>query len=363
MSRPETNKTRILLSDGREFVYYDDRPGIDRTAPDRRGLEPHNPKSEIRYDPVLDDWVIVAAHRQTRTNLPKASECPLCPTLQGAEYLSEIPADDYHVVAFENRFPSLGGSSGGLEVLEGTIHTKPGVGRCEVVCFTSDHGSSFVKLPQARLRTLAAAWVDRTLEMSKYPGVEQVFVFENRGAEIGATLDHPHGQIYGYPFVTSRTARALASAERWQKAHGGCLFCAIVSEESQKRIRVVRETEHFVAFVPAAPRFPYEVHVYPRRHVPDLPALTQAELDELMALQVDLLERFFRLFDKPIPYMSCWHQAPVRVGRDLHHLSLQLISPQRAPNTLKFFASSESGMHAYTMDVLPEAIATRLRDI
>jgi len=362
----KTNKSRILLSDGREFLYFDDHPGIERNATDLRNLDPHRPKSEVRYDPVLDDWVIVAGHRQTRTNLPAKSECPLCPT-RGTTYLSEIPADDYHVVVFENRFPSLGGvypdAGAVVDSPLGTARTKPGVGRCEVVCFTSDHGASFVELPEERLHTLAGAWVDRTVHLSKLPGVEQVFVFENRGAEIGATLDHPHGQIYAYPFVTSRTSRALASALRWREAHSGCLFCAMVADESKQGIRVVRETEHFVAFVPAAPRFPYEVHVYSRRHVPDLAALDEAELADAMALQVDLLQRFELLFDKPIPYMACWHQAPVHVGRDLSHLSLQLMSPQRAPNTLKFFASSESGMHAYTMDVLPESIAERLRAV
>ncbi|WP_394828624.1 galactose-1-phosphate uridylyltransferase [Pendulispora albinea] len=377
-----TNKTRTVLSDGRELIYFDDRPGIPRTAPDLRNLAPHRPQSEIRYDPVLDDWVIVAAHRQTRTNLPAASECPLCPT-RGAS-LSEIPADDYHVVTFENRFPSLGGAyegrgdiaGGGVRGAPGGLADdgapsaafqpiEPGVGRCEVVCFTSDHTSSFVRLSPERLHTVAAAWVDRTLHLSQVPGVEQVFIFENRGAEIGATLDHPHGQIYGYPFVTSRTSRALASAARWRDGHGStsCLFCAIIADEREKRLRIVEETPSFIAFVPAAPRFPYELHVYPRRHVPDLPSLTAPELTELMSLQVDLLRRYERLFDKPIPYMACWHQAPVRVGRDLSHLSLQLMSPQRAPNVLKFFASSESGMHAYTMDVLPETIAARFRDV
>lgn len=346
MTNREPTKTRVALADGRELIYFDDQPGIDRTTPDLRQLAPHEPRSEIRYDAVLDDWVIVAAHRQTRSNLPAKHECPLCPT-RGA-FLSEIPADDYHVVTFENRFPALGGSN-------------PPLGRCEVICFTSDHNSSFVQLSTARLGTLAAAWVDRTLALAQTPSVEQVFIFENRGAAIGATLEHPHGQIYGYPFVTSRTARALASAARWRDAHGGCLFCHIIADESAQQIRVVRETANFIAFVPAAPRFPYELHVYPRRHVPDLPALSGAELAELLALQVDLLQRFDRIFDEPIPYMACWHQAPVRTGRDLSHLCLQLISPQRAPKTLKFFASSEAAMHAFTMDVLPETIAERLR--
>jgi UDPglucose--hexose-1-phosphate uridylyltransferase len=188
-----------------------------------------------------------------------------------------------------------------------------------------------------------------------------VFVFENRGEAIGATLQHPHGQIYAYPFVTSYTTRALTSARRWHTERGGCLFCAIVDQELVARVRVVAETEHFVAFVPEAPRFPFEVHLYPRRHVPDLPALTEAELDELMPLYAELVRRFEALFDKPIPYMACWHQAPVREGRELAHLSLQLFSPQRTAQALKYFASSEAGMGAYTIDVLPEDTAVRLR--
>jgi UDPglucose--hexose-1-phosphate uridylyltransferase len=335
----------IRLADGRELLYFDDRDGLDRSAPDRRTLVPSRLASELRHDPIRDDFVIIAAHRQDRINLPSASECPLCPSQPGRS--SEIPADDYHVVVFENRFPSLG--------------TDSSAGRCEVVCFTSAHDASFTALPSERLSTIARAWVDRTLELSRLPGVEQVFVFENRGEAIGATLAHPHGQIYAYPFVTSYTARALASAQRWRAERGGCLFCAVIEKELGARVRVVAETDSFVAFVPAAPRFPYEVHLYPRRHVPDLPALSSGELEELMRLYAELLRRFEGLFDKPIPYIAGWHQAPVRAGRELGHLSLQLLSPQRHANRLKFFAASEAGMGAYTIDILPEEAAARLQ--
>src|SRR5689334_6502747 len=100
------SRTVVSLADGRELIYFDDVPGLDRSAPDKRDLRPGQSASEIRYDPVLDEWVIVAAHRQDRTHLPATDECPLCPSAAGR--LTEIPADDYHVVAFENRFPSLG---------------------------------------------------------------------------------------------------------------------------------------------------------------------------------------------------------------------------------------------------------------
>ena len=355
-----TVRQSARLADGRELFYYDDGPGADRSAPDLRDLPATATSSQIRWDPIFREWAVIAGHRQSRIYRPPTSDCPLCPSRGGRQ--TEIPASDYDVAVFENRFPSLTTQATTERIVdEFPFHSAPGVGRCEVVCFTSDHGSSFAALPAPRLSTVARAWVDRTVELSRLPQVEQVFVFENRGESIGATLQHPHGQIYAYPFVTSYTARALASASRWRDQHGGCLYCALIEKELSARVRIVAETEHCVAFVPEAPRFPYEVHVYPRRHVPDLPALTEAELDELVRVHAEMLRRFDGLFDKPIPYLAGWHQAPVRRERELAHLSLQLLSPQRNEKSLKYFASSEAGMGAYTIDILPEEAATRLR--
>jgi len=351
------------------LIYFDDTPGLDRRAPDKRDLPPQQPASEVRYDPVFDEWVIVAAHRQDRTHLPATDDCPLCPSAYGR--CTEIPAEDYHVVAFENRFPSLGTTAvdapgAGLPddpAAAGALFPRrPAQGRCEVVCFTSDHDSSFAALPAQRLRTVARAWVDRTVELSRLPGVDYVFLFENRGVEIGATLHHPHGQIYAYPFVPPRIVRALHSARRWHAAGRGCLFCVLAEQEVRAEERIVAQTPRFVAFVPAAAHWPHEVHIYPHRHVPDLPALDAGELDELMGLYVDVLRRFDRLFDMALPYVAAWHQAPVRVDRELSHLWLQLFSPRRAPEKLKHLAASESGAGAFINDVEPEDAARRLRE-
>jgi UDPglucose--hexose-1-phosphate uridylyltransferase len=154
----------------------------------------------------------------------------------------------------------------------------------------------------------------------------------------------------------------LHSARRWHAAGRGCLFCMVVEEEVRAADRLVAETPRFVAFVPAAAHWPHEVHIYPRRHVPDLPALDGGELDELMGLYVDVLRRFDRLFDMALPYVAAWHQAPVRVDRELSHLWLQLFSPRRAPEKLKHLAASESGVGAFINDVEPEDAARRLRD-
>ncbi|MGN9776384.1 galactose-1-phosphate uridylyltransferase [Micromonospora sp. H33] len=354
-------RTAIELADGRELIYFDEWDDAARDQPDRRELPPPPPASQLRYDPLTDEWVAVAVHRQTRTFLPPADQCPLCPST--ADRLSEIPAPDYDVVVFENRFPSLSGRIA-EEPAEITPFTpvRPGQGRCEVVCFTDDHNASFASLSPRRVRTVLDALADRTTALSDLPGVEQVFPFENRGVEIGVTLHHPHGQIYAYPFVTPRTRAMLAAARRHAHRTGGRnLYADVLAAERAAGDRVVAGNEHWTAYVPAAARWPFEVHVAPHRPVPDIPALTDAERAAFGLLYLDLLRRFDGLFDLPMPYIAAWHQAPVRVERELGHLHLQLFTIRRAKDKLKYLAGSESGMGVFINDIAPERAAELLR--
>jgi UDPglucose--hexose-1-phosphate uridylyltransferase len=352
-------KTPTKLADGRELIYYDERPGIDRSTEDRRELGATQTSSEIRYDVLLDQWVVIAGHRQERTYLPPTDQCPLCPS--SPDRLTEIPAADYDVVVFENRFPSLAQGLPALEATGGPFVHRPGVGRCEVVCFTSDHDASFAQLTPRRVETVLEAWTDRVRELSQLPGVAQVFVFENRGEEIGVTLSHPHGQIYAFPFVPPRTLRTLRSARRHHDRTGACLFCAVIEAERAAGVRVVAETARWVAFVPHAARWPFEVHLYPRRHVPDLPALDHDERAELATLYLDVLRRFDGVFGTRMPYIAAWNQAPVRVDRDLAHLYLQAFSIRRSPGMLKYLAGTESGAGVWINDIAPERAADLLR--
>ncbi|CAL9544842.1 galactose-1-phosphate uridylyltransferase [Streptomyces sp. enrichment culture] len=348
-------KTPTRLADGRELIYYDLRDDTVRDAADRRPLDRTVTTSEIRRDPLLGDAVAIASHRQGRTYHPPADECPLCPT--HGDRLSEIPDSSYDVVVFENRFPSLAGDSG----------------RCEVVCFTPDHDASFADLTPEQARLVLDAWTDRTAELSHLPSVEQVFCFENRGAEIGVTLGHPHGQIYAYPFTTPRTALMLRSLAAHKEATGGeNLFDAVLERELADE-RVVLEGEHWVAFVPYAAHWPYEVHLYPRRRVPDLLALDEAARTEFPQVYLELLKRFDRIFgegEPPTPYIAAWHQAPFGaleefdgVTRDDFALHLELFTIRRTSGKLKFLAGSESGMSVFINDVPPERAAERLREV
>lgn len=337
---------RGTLADGREILYFDDA-GRDPAPPppDRRELERSVLTAELRHDPLLDEPVLVATHRQGRTHLPPASDCPLCPT-RGAT-ATEVPADDYDVAVFENRFPSLPAAPPG-----GTP-----AGRCEVICYAADHEASFAGLAPERLATVAAAWVHRTEALGALPGVRYVLAFENRGEEIGVTLHHPHGQIYAYPYLPPRIDRLLSVARRAD----GCPGCVALRRELAGP-RVVETTADAVAYVPAAARWPYEVHVVPRRHAAALGDLTPDERRALVTLQAGVLRRLDAVFGRSTPYMAGWLTAPVGPEEDRWHLRVQIVSPQRDAGKLKYLAGSESLAGAFINDVRPEDAAARLRD-
>jgi UDPglucose--hexose-1-phosphate uridylyltransferase len=337
-------KTSRHLADGRGTVYYDAVTTAERDAVDSRDLGPLAVSTELRYDQLLRNWVMYASHRQVRTYLPAADDCPLCPSRPG--HPSEIPEADYEVVVFDNRFPALSGQ-----------------GRCEVVCDPPDHNSSFAQLSPERVHLLLEALIDQTTALGALPGVEQVYCFENAGAEIGVTLQHPHGQIYAYPFVTPRTDRMLASVAGHKRRTGRNLFDDVVAAEITAGSRIVLRTGKWTAFVPHAARWPYEIHCYPNERVPDLAALDDEALSELPDVLLDLFGRFARLFDKPAPYIAGWHQAPVRRGRKDFALHLELFTLRRSNDKMKFLASSESGMDAFANDIIPEAAAARLREL
>jgi len=325
------------LSDGRSIYYYGTVPGDDPPSDDR-GLPVLTVNTSLRHDPLHDEWIAVASHRQTRTHLPSQSDCPLCPST--SERRSEVPARDYEVVVFDNRFPSFGGDA---------------AGSCEVVCFTPHHNRRFADLSAQRARLVVDAWADRTAELSRRSDVHQVFIFENRGVEIGVTLHHPHGQIYALPFVAPRTRRMLDVVSRDPDLVG-----EMVDRESTGP-RVIAATAAWVAFVPEFARWPVEVHIYPRRKVCDLAELDEQERSELSVLYLDCLGRLDRVYDTAMPYISAWHQAPVREGRDAAWLRCEIISIRRSRSRLKYLAGSESAMNVFVNDVAPEQMASRLQ--
>jgi UDPglucose--hexose-1-phosphate uridylyltransferase len=363
-------KRPYKLSDGRDLIYFDDADTAlppDR-GPDLREPAVRPPTATMRQDALTGEWISIAAARQNRVVLPPSHLDPLAPA--SPDNPSEIPSL-YDVAVFENKSPSFGPALAGPEALTGPDapegledlariglgRSRQSVGRCEVVCFSPEHTGSLAGVPLSRMRTVVEAWADRTAALSALPGIEQVFPFENRGEAIGVTLHHPHGQIYAYPYITPRTAQLIRTIENY----GGTLFEDILGFE-QKSERVLLRGEHWTAFVPFAARWPLEVHILPHRQVPDLAATTAEERDEFARLYGRLLRGVDALYSTPTPYIAAWHQAPVNAHRDDIRLMLQLTSPRREENKLKYLAGSEAAMGAFIADIPPETAAARLRD-
>ena len=356
-------RTDLVMADGRTIRYYDTE-GQVRNAKDQRAPEEQPGIGELRLDPLVNEWVVMAAHRQGRVFLPPKELCPLCPT--SGDLLTEIPDSNYEVVVFDNRSPSMRDPQGDWAIpdLVGT-ETDPGTaaGKCEVISFTDNHNCSFAELTQQRVRVLLEAWSDRVRDLSKEPYIHHIAPFENRGEEVGVTLSHPHSQIYAYSYLPPRVQKMLAVAQLHFENTGRVLFDDVVARELKDSDRVIAKNADWVAFVPYAARYPFEIHVAPLNPVADLAELSTSQSDSFPEIALEVMRRLDGVFGIEMAYIATWHQAPVREGRDLLRLHWQITSVRRAPGKLKYLAGSESAMGAFIMDLKPEQSAGQLRDV
>ena len=296
--------------------------------------------SELRFNELRGEQVVYAIHRQDRTFLPQRESCPLCPTRPGGPP-TEIPLPTFEIAVFENRFPAF----------------EAPRGAAEVVVYTDDHDASFGSLSAQRAEDLMWVWRHRYRELGARQDVAYVFIFENRGVEVGVTLHHPHGQIYAFPFLPPVPALEIAADERL----GACALCALMSEELRDGQRIVDQNDAVLSYVPYAARWPYEVHVALREHRPSLLECEPAELQLLAAALQRLARGYDALFARPFPYMMVVHQAPTD-GAARGHLHVELYTPLRTASKLKYLAGSEQGAGTFICDTLPEESAAALRE-
>lgn len=320
--------------------------------------------NELRWDPTLGEWVAYATHRQDRTFLPPAEYCPLCPTKPGG-FPTEVPRESYEIAVFENKFPSFTPDAPmPTEPGSALTPTAPGRGVCEVVLYSDEHDSTLAGMSERRIRNLVGVWADRYEELGSRKEVEYVFIFENKGEAIGVTLHHPHGQIYGYPFVPPRPKKEIEAARQYRAKNGRCLHCDLLSQEHEDGRRVVAKGEHFTAFVPFYAHYPYEVHLYARRCAPSISDLSGEERSDLARTLKRLLVGYDALFGISLPYVMVMHQAPTN-GEDhegVAHFHIEFYPPNRTTEKLKYLAGSEVGAGAFIMDALPEQTAGKLRE-
>ncbi len=297
--------------------------------------------SELRFNELRGEPVVYAIHRQDRTFLPDRAHCPLDPTRPGGPP-TEIPLEHFEIVVFDNRFPAF----------------ESPAGAAEVVVYTDDHDSSLAALPVERVEALMWVWRNRYEELGARDDVEYVYIFENRGVEVGVTLHHPHGQIYGYPFLPPVPALEQAADERL----GGCAPCLLLERERADGRRLLFENDAVSAYVPEAARWPFEVHLVMRPHRPSLISCEPAELRLLAEALLALVRGYDVLFDRPLPYVMAVHQAPTGAAGLGGHLHIEFYPPLRTAEKLKYLAGSEQGAGTFIGDVLPEEAAAGLRE-
>lgn len=384
------------MPDGRLRIYFvTDPPAIPGLAPSQAGqaslaqLPPagaaSQPGRERRCDPLHPDAVFLTTGRQARPVTDRVDGCPLCPSQSGLDDgVHEAPWPGYRVAVFGNRFPALGPGplpDRGEASPAGTVRVPAG-GSAEMVLYTPDHEGNLGHLEPEQAGDVVRVWGQRTAALFERPDTAYVYVFENRGNEVGATLSHPHGQIYALPFVPRRM-EALARVERSEGTgdsgrddlgRGACRVCYYLTTELDTGVRVVdRERASagagFVALCPYAPRFPYEIQVLPERCVDRLDRLSDGEAGALGSLLGRTVRRLDAIFGTPMPYMM----FVVQGGRDLagsaswraaptpRHLRVVFAPLRRHARRLKVLASSEVGADVYLTDVLPEEAAIILR--
>ena len=318
--------------------------------------------SEMRWNPVMGEWVVTATHRQDRTFLPPAGYCPLCPTQEGG-FPTEVPQPQYDFVVFENKFPSLKRDPHEPEIEGSDFYpVRPSQGTCEVILYSQNHTGTLTDMPEEKLAQLVEVWKDRYIELGSRPDIDYVFIFENKGEAIGVTIHHPHGQLYAFSFLPPRVERATNNEARHHKETGRCLHCDVVATELKDGRRIVAENDAFVAFIPFYARYPYELHLYARHHLPSLAEFSDSDIDALASLLNIVLKKYDALWGFSLPYMMVMHQRPTD-GKEYPgaHFRIEFYPPLRTPEKLKYLAGCESGAGTFVNDTLPEVKAAELR--
>lgn len=347
--------------DGRSLTLYGTGPITDVDPAPSPFSEPLNRTPHLRRHPLRDEWVTYAAYRQDRTFLPPPEYNPLAVTTQAA-HPTELPAGNWDVAVFDNRFPSLSLEASQAPSL--LVDTAPGQGKCEVVVFTQDPTSSLGALPLAHIELLLKVWADRTRALGRIEQIQYVLAFENRGAEVGVTLHHPHGQIYAYPQVPPVPARMQEVAERYHREHGRGVLQDLIQRELESAERVLYRGPEAVAFVPACARYPYEVWVAPIEPVATFCDLGDAQRRDLARALRTMLMKYEKLWNRPFPYLMAWYQAPSDGNpHPESHLHAEFYPPYRTPDRLKYLAGTELAAGWFAMDALPEDKARELQQV
>jgi len=310
---------------------------------------------ELRWNPVLKWWVMVSTERQNRPLTPK-DYCPFCP---GS---NRVP-DEYEVFPYDNDWPILNPEPPEINPTGSPLFKNAkSYGKCEVILYSPEHKSSLGKLTKENIEKLIELWVKKYLELGSKDFIKYVFIFENRGKEVGVTIDHPHGQIYGFPFIPKKIELELSSCREYYEKEKKNLYLEILKEELKQKKRIVDENDFFVTFVPYFADYPYQVFIIPREKRLSIDELNSEEKIQLGKSLKRIVNTYDNLFERDFPYMMCFHQKPTD-GKDYsyYQFHIEFYPPLRNKKTQKFNASSETGSWTHGNPTSPEVKAEELR--
>ncbi len=312
--------------------------------------------AEMRWHPLIKDWVMIASHRQGRPQMPK-DWCPFCP---GSGKVPEM----YDVLEYDNDFPALSQNPPEPDdVATEFFKVRPSYGKCEVILYSPEHTVTLPELSVSHIEKLVDLWIERYRLMKQDKKIKYIFIFENRGEVVGVTMPHPHGQIYGYPEIPKKLQLELESSDEYFAEHKKCLFCDMMKAEQDFEKRVIFENRSFLVFLPFFTEYPYGVYIISKRHLTDIEAFTNEEKTDFADALQKTTGMLDSLFDYKFPYMMCMHNAPVNSGdfSDSFHFHVEFFPPMRSENQQKFNASSETGAWAHCNPTAPEDKAVELR--
>jgi UDPglucose--hexose-1-phosphate uridylyltransferase len=356
------HELQLVKPDGRSLTLYSRNPLPAEAGAPSPFIEPLQGKPHLRWHALRGEWITYAAYRQDRTFLPPPEYNPFALTTDPSQP-TEVPALGWDVAVFDNRFPALDLAADSAPQLA-TVATAPGKGRCEVVVFSQDPAGSLGGLALDHIELLIEVWAARTRRLGAIDEIAYVLPFENRGAEVGVTLHHPHGQIYAYPLVPPVPERMQRIATEHYAQHGRGVLQDLIAAELDEDRRILYRGPHAVAFVPSCARYPYEVWVAPVVPTPSFTDLIAAQIEDLARALKVVLTKYDALWQRPFPYLMAWYQAPTD-GR-MHpewHLHAEFYPPYRTPSRLKYLAGTELAAGFFAMDALPEDKARELQQV
>jgi UDPglucose--hexose-1-phosphate uridylyltransferase len=326
---------------------------------------------EERWHPLREEWVIVAAHRQSRpwSGAEVACTGPRLPAFDPACYLcpgnprigGAVNPSYTGTFVFDNDHPCVGANAPReLARPAGVYRNRPATGVSRVVCYSPRHDVTLAELDVESVDALLETWQQQMRELTSHPDVSDVLIFENKGVVVGVSNPHPHCQIYATNFTFKYIETELLAGRRHLEATGRALFQDLLTAERQDGRRIIAEHGHAIAFVPYFSRYAYETYVAPLRSVATIAALDDDERRDLATVLSDVVIRFDNLWQTPFPYVMALHQAPVKGDATGFHFHIEFHPPLRRPTLLKYLAGPEIGGGNFLSDTSPEEKAAEL---